>query len=296
MNIAVIGDVMLDKYNDVVVRNNPENTAPAYTIEDVSFKLGGAANAALMLQQFGAKVKLLGCVGADDNAKIIKNILEAHEIPNVLLQSITPTILKERFISDKYLFRVDFDFGYDLIETDERILINAIERDKFDAIVVSDYAKGTLTKNFVEKLKALKIPMFVDTKPKNIEWYSGVAMIKPNRKEFLEIAKSYNYNNEIESNNAPELFKSAVCDISSKLGSLLLITLGSEGLIYSDGRNFGEVPGIKVNCVDVTGAGDVTMAAFVAKYLETKKLDVAANFANEMAAKSVTQKQTGLCL
>ena len=293
MNVAVIGDVMLDKYNEVVVRDNPENSAPAYTIENVSFRLGGAANTALMLQRFGANVKLLGCVGADDNAEILKGMLSQNEIKHVLLTSVTPTILKERFVNDKYLFRVDTDFGYDLIEGDERALIAAIQRDEFDALVISDYAKGTLSKELVTKLKELKIPMFVDTKPKNIDWYKSCFVIKPNRKEFIEIANSYKYNNV---NGIFASLKTVTCDIASQLDTLLFITMGRDGVIYSDGRNFSEIPGIKVNCVDVTGAGDVAMAAFVAKYLETKKLDVAANFANEMAAKSVTQKQTGLCL
>ena len=294
MNVAVIGDVMLDKYNEVTSRPNPENTAPAYTIEDVSHQLGGAGNTAMMLAQFGVKVKLFGCVGHDDNAEIIRGLLLRAEIPNLLLNSITPTIVKERFRNgDKYLFRVDTDCGYVLIDADERAFIQSIKQGNFDAIVVSDYAKETLSKELVAKLKELKIPMFVDTKPKNIDWYKSCFMIKPNRKEFIEIANSYNYNNV---NNLFESIKSASSDIASKLDTLLLITMGQNGIVYSDGRNFSEIEGIKVNCVDVTGAGDVTMAAFVAKYLETKKLDVAANFANEMAAKSVTQKQTGLCL
>ena len=293
MNIAVVGDVILDKYCEVSPRDNPENICPAYTIEGVSVRLGGAANTAMMLKQFGAEVKLFGCVGNDENGFEVKSVLARNHIQHFLITSILPTITKIRYTTDKYLFRVDDDYGCDINGDDRKKITRAISPQLFDAIVISDYAKGFMTKELVNDLKKLNIPIFVDTKPQNIDWYKDCFLIKVNRKEFIDIARSYNYNNVTRLFNTLE---SAVCDIAGKLNTLFVITVGQHGIYYGDNRNFSEVIGIDVNCVDVTGAGDVVLAAIVFKYLETKKIDVAINFANEMAAKSVTQKNTGLRL
>ena len=293
MNIAVVGDVILDKYCEVSPRDNPENICPAYTIEGVSVRLGGAANTAMMLKQFGAEVKLFGCVGNDENGFEVKSVLARNHIQHFLITSILPTITKIRYTTDKYLFRVDDDYGCDINGDDRKKITRAISPQLFDAIVISDYAKGFMTKELVNDLKKLNIPIFVDTKPQNIDWYKDCFLIKENMKEFVDIAKSYNYTDVIQSR---DVLKSQISDVANILNSLLVITMGSEGIIYADDRNASEVAGIKVDCIDVTGAGDVVLAAIVFKYLETKKIDVAINFANEMAAKSVTQKNTGLRL
>ena len=63
--IAVIGDVMLDKYDFCRNRDNPESSAPCYTVERTEFRLGGAGNVAANLKKLGDSVVLIGVVGED---------------------------------------------------------------------------------------------------------------------------------------------------------------------------------------------------------------------------------------
>src|SRR5207249_8610991 len=75
--IAVLGDVMLDRYLwGRADRISPEAPAPGVEIERESFTLGGAANVAANLKALGAEPVLLGVVGADDDGRRLRATLE----------------------------------------------------------------------------------------------------------------------------------------------------------------------------------------------------------------------------
>src|SRR5262249_6817007 len=74
--IAVIGDVMLDRYyRGTVSRISPEAPVPIVDIEDESEYPGGAANVAYNLVMLGASPLLLGIIGNDVSGAQLRELL-----------------------------------------------------------------------------------------------------------------------------------------------------------------------------------------------------------------------------
>ena len=133
----------------------------------------------------------------------------------------------------------------------------------YDAIVISDYNKGFVTDEIIHKIRTtFKGPIYMDTK-------------KPNLGDFSKIYIKINEREMFESTSLPD-------------HGMLITTYGAKGARYLN--KLHRAPHTEV--VDVCGAGDVLLAAMVAKHLETKDMELAIQFANEKAAKSCTYMGT----
>jgi 2-dehydro-3-deoxygluconokinase len=81
----------------------------------------------------------------------------------------------------------------------------------------------------------------------------------------------------------------AIVDWAHRLGAkAVLLKLGPEGVIVSDGAKRERVPGYKVRAVDATGAGDCFCGACLARLAAGDNLWDAARYANAAAALSTT--------
>lgn len=69
----------------------------------------------------------------------------------------------------------------------------------------------------------------------------------------------------------------------------VIITLGVNGAYYTDGDREIQIPGIKVNAVETTGAGDAFNGGFATALGEGMDIETALKFANCTAALSVTR-------
>jgi len=224
MRILVIGDACIDEYRYGEIRRvNPESTAPLLNFEDSEEKLGMAFNVAKNLRSFGAVVELL--------------------VPTEMSRKI-------RYIdrrTGEHLLRVDHDVQAQSCLVGSKYM--------FDAIVISDYDKGFVTNEVIQKLrKRFKGPIYMDTKKHNLADFAGI-YIKINERELFE------------STSLPE-------------PEHLIVTYGAKGCGYKDSL----YPAKVIEVVDVCGAGDVFLAAMVYKHLETGDMAIALPFANEKAA------------
>tara|TARA_B100001057_G_scaffold498549_1_gene605893 strand:- start:1350 stop:2120 length:771 start_codon:yes stop_codon:yes gene_type:complete len=147
---------------------------------------------------------------------------------------------------------------HDILQKIPEIDIKDIPKEKYDAIIISDYDMGFISKKTIDFLKSINSPIFVDTKKRNLSCYSG-CVVKIN--EFEE-KKAYN-----------------------KKGCDLIVTVGSKGAKWSGKKYTTDV----VEAHDVCGAGDVFLASLVARWLETKNLEMSIKTANKCASLSVTK-------
>ena len=133
---------------------------------------------------------------------------------------------------------------------------NQYQDKTYDAIVISDYCKGFLSKTDIELLCKSNKNVFVDTKKQLGKWIQHATFIKINS---FEYKKNYDYFN------------------TTGFTDKLIVTLGGEGCRYN-GRDFSvkEVP-VK----DVSGAGDTFLAGLVYGYLDTNSIYEAIKFAQE---------------
>ena len=158
IKIAVIGDMMLDEYLiGKVNRISPEAPVPVVNIEEERFVLGGASNVANNLKSLEGQVRVYGVIGEDDNGKKFTSELEVKGIESdgIVVDDSRPTIIKSRVLSQgQQLLRLDWEKDTNISKEIQEALIKKVERDidEIDAILLSDYNKGVLTKYVSESI------------------------------------------------------------------------------------------------------------------------------------------------
>ena len=158
VRIAVIGDMMLDEYLiGKVNRISPEAPVPIVNIEEERFVLGGASNVANNLTSLEGKVFVYGVIGNDSNGeKFIKELEDKNVNPAGIVKDETrPTIIKSRVLSQgQQLLRLDWEKDTDISEDIQNQLLENFEKniENIDAVLISDYNKGLLTKHLSERI------------------------------------------------------------------------------------------------------------------------------------------------
>ena len=271
--IFVIGDVMLDVYQSgTSTRLSPE--CPVPVVDDViqENRLGGAANVCQTLKVFTDEVMLFSTIGIDKEGAQITSLLAEHEIDNDLkLGKNSKTVTKTRILSnDQQLCRLDS--GY---IKDAPPLFGASP----DAIIVSDYGKGTITHSLIlDIIQHNECPILVDPKGSDWEKYAGVYAITPNRREFENAYGEFHYQKAL--------------DITEELDLQgILVTLGANGMhwVGRDGASILRRPEPK-QVRDVSGAGDTVIATFT--YFLPSGIKSAMDYANRAAGNVVTKLGT----
>ena len=108
--VLVIGDVMLDEYFfGTPTRISPEAPVPVFKTLSQEHRLGGAANTAANVAALGAKVKLVGVVGDDEDGHLVAELLSRAGVDTSgLIKAPQPfrTTKKRRYLTDdSHVFR-----------------------------------------------------------------------------------------------------------------------------------------------------------------------------------------------
>ena len=268
---------MLDKfiYGDVS-RISPEAPVPIVKIEKEFYSLGGAANVASNVSTLGGDVSLFGFIGNDSEAKIIKKLLEEKKIKHYLQES-TKTTLKVRIIARNHQFlRMDYENCEDKHFSQE-IFKNLKSALQFcEIVIISDYAKGTITDEIMDFLRQNNSKIIVDPKPENINLYKNVFLLTPNEKEALEMSSQ------------KDIYLAA--RHLRKIGNII-VTRGEKGMLLVSDKEL-EIPTYAREVYDVTGAGDTVISALALSLASDASLEEAAIIANHAASISVSKAGT----
>lgn len=229
--ILLIGDDCLDEYQyGTVDRLSPEAPVPVFKLSHKITKPGMAANVKANLEALGCEVTYL-------HGK---------------------TSVKTRLI--------DYRSKQQIVRIDNDVESNPIRFETFippiyNAVVISDYDKGTVDYETIEEIKKDFLgPVFIDTKKTDLSKLEG-CIVKINKTESSR---------------------------AKTLCSQLIVTLGSEGASYQN-KLF---PTGKVEVTDVCGAGDTFLAALTYEYLNVEDMSAAIEFANKAA--TVTVQHSGV--
>jgi D-glycero-beta-D-manno-heptose-7-phosphate kinase len=283
-NVLVIGDIMLDKYIlGKVKRISPEAPIPVLTVEEERYVPGGAANAAHNITTLGAGAHLLGVAGKDPAGEILVAEAKAQHINTdyLVFSEHKPTTQKIRAIGNRYqLLRIDYENRDDISDELPR-LIESLERmDAVDAIIVSDYDKGTITPEVMAAVKAFARKrdtlLLVDPKPNHKSLYQDVTLITPNRKEAAQMSGI-----QIETTADIE---AAGQKLMTELNCNVLITRGAEGMsLFKPDDPPVHIPTQTQEVFDVSGAGDTVIATTALALCSGASLREAAILANHAA-------------
>jgi rfaE bifunctional protein kinase chain/domain len=276
-NILVIGDIMLDKYIfGNVERISPEAPVQIVNVKKEKFIPGGAANVANNIAALNANAFMIGVIGNDTEATILINELKKRNIDTegIITDQNKPTTQKVRILGQKQqLLRIDYEKKDYLNKETENKIINFIKEkiEKIDAIIISDYAKGVITKNLIQNIKdiAKNNIIIVDPKPKHKDFYKNTTLITPNLKEAKEMA-----------DNEEDLIK--------ELNTAILVTKGEKGMsLLEKNGNITNIPTKAKEVYDVSGAGDTVVATLTLALSSNATLKQAAILANHAAGITV---------
>ncbi len=271
--VLCIGDLMLDEFvYGEVSRISPEAPAPVIAVSRVDVVVGGAGNVARNIASLGARCICLGVIGDDASGESLKasfGLANGRIRPQLIVDPARPTTRKQRFVSEHHsthLLRADWEVSVPVSRTVEAALIGKAHAlmPRVAAVVISDYAKGTLTPRLIraviERARRLKKPVVVDPKGTDYSIYRGATVITPNRKELGEATRRpVGTNEEIAA---------AAEDVRRLVRSeAVLVTLSEAGmLLNARGGDPIHIPAHSVKVRDVSGAGD-TVAAVLAVLL-----------------------------
>lgn len=230
--ILLVGDNGIDQYQyGDVTRISPEGPVPVFDFKHAETKPGMAANVEVNLKTLGCRVDFL------------------HG---------NKTCIKTRLIdikSKQQLLRIDQDQVSKVVKIDCKTI------NDYDAVVISDYAKGSVDYSIVQKIRQkFQGPIFMDTKMTDLSYFNNI-YVKINEKEYKNL--------DSECND-------------------LIVTLGSKGAKYK-----GKVyPTPEIEVADVCGAGDTFLSALTYAYLKTGSIEQSIPFA--IRASSITVQHTGV--
>ncbi|MCX7990438.1 MAG: D-glycero-beta-D-manno-heptose-7-phosphate kinase [Proteobacteria bacterium] len=260
--VLVIGDIILDHYIwGKVNRISPEAPVPVVFVTKESTVPGGSANVALNISSINGGVTLCGVIGKDLYGENLLKLLNEKKVDTsgVLTDNSRHTTVKTRVIAQhQHIVRIDkeevLEVSDEIIEKMKKFLKSNCH--KFNVIVISDYAKGLITKKLVEIIKESfnEVFLIADPKVKNESLYTGFDLITPNRKEAFEIAKI------IDDGTEETLIKAGKKIMSELKLANLLITRGEEGMSLFTGKKHIRIPTFAQEVFDVSGAGDTVIA------------------------------------
>jgi D-beta-D-heptose 7-phosphate kinase/D-beta-D-heptose 1-phosphate adenosyltransferase len=229
----LIGDDCQDVYQfGTIDRLSPEAPVPVFIPGKKETKPGMGGNVAKNLEALGCEVNYL-----HGNTSIKTRLIDSR--------------------SKQQLVRIDND------TVSAPIVFETVIPAGYDAIVISDYNKGTVSYELVEELRRdFGGTIFIDTKKTDLHRMEG-CIVKINSLEYSKITST--------------------CSKSD-----LIVTAGAEGAYYKGTR----YPAMKVEVADVCGAGDTFLSALAYQYLITKDVESSIPFA--IRASEITVQHMGV--
>ena len=282
---------MLDRYwHGATSRISPEAPVPVVNVRDIEDRPGGAANVAINAAALGVKVGLMGVVGNDEAADALGIALKRLGVHEALSRVAgINTITKLRVISQhQQLIRLDFDTS--LAKIDQQAFLGAYVSSlaEADAVVLSDYNKGTLSHvgELIGAARKAGLPVLVDPKGNDFEKYRGATLLTPNLSEFTAVVGPCETDYEL--NTKAEQLRDAL-ELEA-----MLVTLSERGmLLVEKGKPPLHIPARAREVYDVTGAGDTVIATLAASYAAGSSLVASALLANIAAGVVVGKLGTG---
>jgi len=228
----LIGDNCTDIYQyGIVERISPEAPVPVFKFTHEENKPGMAGNVHINLKSLGCNVHFL-----HGNISTKTRLIDTR--------------------SRQHIVRIDND------NISCPLFLDTLDLSPYDAIVVSDYEKGAISYELIQRLRErFRGPIFVDTKKNNLAKITG-CIIKINQQEYNSLISK------------PDMHST-------------IVTCGGNGVEWDD-KIF---PAVKLDIIDGCGAGDTFLSAFVYQYLSSKDMEKSIQFAIE--ASSITVQHLG---
>lgn len=285
-HLLVAGDLMLDTFIWGEVRRiSPEAPVPVVEVREETRLLGGTANVVHNVSKLGGKVSVVGVIGDDSPGRQLQRLLDNLSVntDGLVVARNRPTTVKTRIIArNQQVVRIDHESNTPVSADSTEKMFNYIRQNlhQVHGIVISDYAKGVVTPEFMDAVRTathgMKIPVIVDPKVKHAEIYRQVTMITPNHHEAARMAG-------IDIQDEDSLVQAGRHLLELLHCKAVLITRGKDGMsLFHHTGAMAHIPTVARRVFDVTGAGDTVSAVLglgIASGLTMKESALLANLA-----------------
>jgi len=284
--VLAVGDVMLDRYIwGEVGRISPEAPVPVVRVTYRSARPGGVANVAMNMALLGAQTCVIGFTGGDENERVLAASLQSNGIAaDFIVSEGFPTIVKTRILGgQQQMLRLDTERSDPRPQGDyDRLIQRVLARlPGCDALVLSDYAKGSLSPEacqvVIQAARKQGIPVLVDPKNPDFSRYRGATTICPNLAEISAAARERDWT-RVHGIEEP------LCAAESMVRELdlefLTATLSEKGIALVRPGRILTAPAVARKVFDVSGAGDTVIAVLALCLASALSPDTAVQLAN----------------
>ena len=290
VRILVIGDVIVDHFVwGTVSRISPEAPVPVVNVTREERLLGGSANVLRNIVSLGGSGALCGLIGDDAMGEELVRLMAELPAPvDGLIRGRRPTTVKTRVVAQgQQVVRFDREETGPPSRGPLARMIAYLEQHlhEFDAVIVSDYAKGVVNEQLMIRLHRLlaeirqrgrRLPLVVDPKPANLHRFIGATVITPNHHEAIQMSGMEIHDEQGLLAAARQIREDIDCEA-------VLITRGEAGMALFQGESLVTIPTMAKEVYDVTGAGDTVAATLALGLAAGGEVADAASLANHAA-------------
>lgn len=296
----VIGDYMLDEsIYGAAERLSPDAPVPVLHATRQEDRPGGAANVSLCIGALKGSVFCVGVTGDDpEGQRLREHLMEAGcNTSGFVIDPTRPTTVKRSLIGlaqhrhPQKMFRMDLESRQPLSSGVRSELLEVIDNHlrEVDVVCLEDYNKGVcsdeLCRQVIAMCRAAGKPVLVDPAAiEDFEKYRGATAITPNRSE-AELATGLD--TPVDSDPAHNAQLS--CRLLEKFDlEVVVLTLDRHGaLLHERGGDPMQLPTNSRAVYDVSGAGDMVLAALAGAVANGFDWPEAVRFANAAAGLEV---------
>jgi rfaE bifunctional protein kinase chain/domain len=301
VRIVVAGDLIADEFiYGQIERVSREAPVLILKYDATEIVPGGAGNAASNAAALGARVEILGVVGADESGRRLRAVLGASAgTRGIVTAAGAVTPVKTRILAGgvhsakQQVVRIDRAGGRPspaIARRVERALARAIRR--ADAVILSDYGHGLVTPELWRRALAAahvaRPPLvFVDSRYA-LAGFTGLTASTPNESEVEALLG-------VRIDDHPAVLEAAGRELLRRLRArAVLVTRGSRGMaLFEAGRPTDHIPIVGSDQIaDVTGAGDTVIATFSVALAAGATFGEAARLANYAGGLVVMKRGT----
>ena len=271
--VVVVGSINADMVFTSDIRPKAGETVLGNTFSIIPG--GKGANQAVAAAKLGAETYMIGCVGRDSNGEFSLKNLQNMKVNTSGIKVIdhVPTgvaniVVAENDNSIIVISGANYKVDVDLIESFKDLILAA------DLVLLQLEIPMEVVEYVIDMCSRNKVKVLLNPAP--------AAQLK----EALIDKVTYITPNEHE---MKLIFKSDSDHILKSYPNKLIVTMGSRGVKYFDGKEIRHVPSQKVDVVDTTGAGDTFCGGLAAALVRGDSLEAAIKFAVKAASFTITK-------
>lgn len=278
-----VGDVALDEYYKAPYWPNIKEKVIVETLEP--FPGGMIANAASVYASYDESVYFLSVLNRGEVTDILCDDLKKSGVDTryILHDESLPDSKTIIFLTEDEhtIFLPDLAMGY--------IDIND---DIFDAMCQAKYIYTTVAeirRLRYKDLSAIEIIKKIRAAGAKFVYDLDVAHLDPGDEVYFKEMDILFFNElgfDVYRKDTP--YEQAVANLLADGAEYVVVTLGENGARVHTKEEDIHIPGISVNVVDVTGAGDTFCSSFIHALNKSDNLYLVASFANAAASRAVT--------